>query len=214
MSLKIKTIMCNPLQENCHIVSDESGECVIIDCGALYSGEVKAITDYVSSNKLTPVHLLATHGHFDHNFGVSYMEKEYGLKLELPSLDAAMVGKIAQQVKEFMGVSMPMPAIVPSRLLNDGDTIAFGSHVIEVIHTPGHTPGSSCLYIKSDGVLFSGDTLFRMSIGRTDLEGGSHEHMIASLSRLAELPSDTEVYTGHGPETNIGEEKTYNPYMV
>lgn len=118
------------------------------------------------------------------------------------------------QTKDFLGVSLPLDVPPVGRYLADKDIITFGNHTLKVLHTPGHTPGGVVFNCEEEHVAFSGDTLFRMSIGRTDFERGSYEDMLNSLQNvLAKLPSDTKVCPGHGPETNIGDEIRYSPYM-
>ena len=119
-----------------------------------------------------------------------------------------------QQTTDILGVALPMEVPPVGRYLTDKDAITFGSHTLRILHTPGHTPGGVTYYCKEEGIAFSGDTLFRMSIGRTDFDGGSYEQIVHSLREvLAVLPPDTKVYPGHGPETTIADEIRYNPYM-
>ena len=211
--IKIKTFVCNMLQENCYVMSDETNEAVIIDCGAFYPEEQQAIADYIEREQLTPVRLIATHGHFDHNFGNSFVWHRYGLKPEVTSEDLPLMD-IRRQMKSMMGMDYEIEQAPTGRLLNTKDDVTFGSHRLRVLPTPGHSRGSVTLYCEAEHVAFTGDTLFRMSIGRTDFEGGSWSEMCNSLKNvLAALPADTKVYPGHGPLTTIGEEVQYNPYM-
>ena len=211
--IKIKTFVCNMLQENCYVMSDETNEAVIIDCGAFYPEEQQAIADYIEREQLTPVRLIATHGHFDHNFGNSFVWHRYGLKPEVAAEDLPLMD-IRRQMKSMMGMDYEIEQAPTGRLLNTKDDVTFGSHRLRVLPTPGHSRGSVTLYCEAEHVAFTGDTLFRMSIGRTDFEGGSWSEMCNSLKNvLAALPADTKVYPGHGPLTTIGEEVQYNPYM-
>jgi glyoxylase-like metal-dependent hydrolase (beta-lactamase superfamily II) len=206
--------MVNPLQENCYVVSDESRECVIIDCGAYYPVETAALSKYLSDKQLTPVHLLATHGHLDHNFGNAYIFREYGLKVEVCTDDQQLVEQLPEQASSLFGMTITEEQPPVGRLLADGDTITFGNHKLQVMHTPGHSPGSVLFYCEDEKTLFTGDTLFRMSIGRTDLEGGSWQQMMQSLHRIAEqLPKDVTIFAGHGPQSTIADEIKYNPYF-
>lgn len=201
------------LQENCYVVSDDSKECVIIDCGAWYEEERKAVKDYVVSNGLTPTHLLCTHGHVDHNFGIDTISEAFGLQPEIHEEDAGFMEHLSDQAVEFIGIrpSNNYPAV--THYLKDGDEIGFGTHQLHVIHTPGHSRGSVCFHIPDEHVLFTGDTLFRQSIGRTDFEGGSMMQIIQSLRLLAQLPDETVVLTGHGPQSTMGEELRSNPFL-
>ena len=210
----VKRFTCNILAENCYVVSDESHEAVIIDCGVMYQEEGTAITQYIRNNGLHPVHLLCTHGHFDHCMGNGLIYREFGLKPEAHIGDQFLMETMQQQTTDILGVALPMEVPPVGRYLTDKDAITFGSHTLRILHTPGHTPGGVTYYCKEEGIAFSGDTLFRMSIGRTDFDGGSYEQIVHSLQKvLAVLPPDTKVYPGHGPETTIADEIRYNPYM-
>ena len=212
--ITVKRFTCNVLAENCYVVSDESHEAVIIDCGVMYQEEGIAITQYIRDNGLHPVHLLCTHGHFDHCMGNGLIYREFGLKPEAHTGDQFLMETMQQQTTDILGVALPMEVPPVGRYLTDNDTITFGSHTLRILHTPGHTPGGVTYYCKEEGIAFSGDTLFRMSIGRTDFDGGSYEQIVHSLREvLAVLPPDTKVYPGHGPETTIADEIRYNPYM-
>jgi glyoxylase-like metal-dependent hydrolase (beta-lactamase superfamily II) len=212
--MKVQRIECNPLQENCYVVSDESRECVIIDCGAFYDEECKAIGRYISENNLKPVHLLATHGHLDHNFGNAYVYRTYGLKPEICAEDEDLLAKLPLHARELFGMEITDEQPPIGRLLADGDVISFGTHQFTVVRTPGHSHGSALFYCEAEKMVFTGDTLFRMSIGRTDFPEGSWKEMENSLHRIAELlPHDTTVLPGHGPQTTIADELKYNPYL-
>ena len=212
--MNIQRFEVNPLQENCYVVSDDSRECVIIDCGAYYDEESIAIDNYLRKQQLKPVHLLATHGHLDHNFGNAHLFRQYGLKVEICAGDQQLVERLPQQAAALFGMEISDDQPPVGRLLNDGDTITFGQHTLQVIQTPGHSHGSFLFYCKEEGVVFSGDTLFRMSIGRTDFPEGSWQQMEQSLAKIAgTLPKDTVVYPGHGPQTTIADELQYNPYL-
>lgn len=210
--INIERFACNMLQENCYIVSDETKQCVIIDCGAYYEEERKAIARYVSDNGLKPVHLLVTHGHLDHNFGNAFVEKEYGLKPEVSQADQRLMEHMEEQAQTFnMTLNEPLPPV--GRYFEDGEQIAFGSHKLTVIPTPGHSRGSVCFYCEQEHVMFTGDTLFKGSIGRTDFEGGSMLQIIQSLRMIAQMPDNIVVLSGHGEKTTLGFELAHNPYM-
>ena len=204
----------NPLQENCYVVSDDSHECVIIDCGAYYDEECVAIDNYLREQQLKPVRLLATHGHLDHNFGNAHLFQQYGLKVEICAEDQQLVERLPQQAAALFGMEISEDQPPVGRLLSDGDSITFGNHTLQVLSTPGHSHGSCLFYIQEEGIVFSGDTLFRMSIGRTDFPEGSWQQMQQSLAKIAgTLPKETVVYPGHGPQSTIADEVQYNPYM-
>lgn len=210
--LTIKTFTVNALQENCYVVSDASSECVIIDCGAETPDERQAVVDYIRSHQLRPVHLLATHGHLDHNYGIEALWQAFNLPLKLHRLDERLIRGLSEQGRAFFGVAVDIQPHIGG-FLSDGDTVTFGTHTLRCIFTPGHTPGGLCYHCPEENVLFAGDTLFRLSIGRADLPGGSMFQIINSLRHLSQLPDSTRVLTGHGPETTIGYELAHNPYL-
>lgn len=211
--MNIQLFTCNMLQENCYVVSDETRECVIIDCGAYYADEQQAIIDHIKSNELKPKHLLATHGHLDHNFGNEMLYKEFGLKPEVSERDEHLINSIAHQAQQFYNIQLDIKTPPIGHFFEENERITFGTHALKVLETPGHSKGSVCFYCEEEHVLFSGDTLFYGSIGRTDLGGGSMMQIIQSLRFLAQLPDETVVFAGHGPQTTIGEELAHNPYM-
>ena len=211
--LNIKRFMCNMLQENCYVVSDETKECVIIDCGAQYPEERSAISRYIKDNGLKPVHLLATHGHLDHVWGNHAIYEAFGLKVEARSEDAFLIEDLAKQANDFFGFQLNEEEAPIGHYFTDDEQVTFGTHHFTILHTPGHTPGGCVYYCEDEHVAFTGDTLFRMSIGRTDFERGSWQDMAESLQRLTQLPADTVIWSGHGPQTTIADEKQFNPYM-
>jgi len=161
---------------------------------------------------LTIRHIINTHGHFDHIGANRAVMEHFCADLLIHIDDAAMLNRAADVAKAYgiRGENSPQP----DTYLTDGMEISFGKHMMSVLHTPGHTAGGCCLYIKSEKKLITGDTLFADSIGRTDLPGGSHEQLLASIrSKLFTLPDDVVAYPGHGPETTIGHEKRHNPYF-
>ncbi len=198
------------LQENCYVLSDETNECVIIDCGAFYTEEQDDIQSYLKEKHLRPVRLIATHGHLDHHFGDAFIHAAFGLQPEVAEEDHSLMRNLERQAETFYGIKLEGQYPEPTAL---GDTVSFGNHTLTVIKTPGHSPGSVCLYLKDEDLLFTGDTLFRRSIGRTDFKGGSMMQIIQSLRRIVQLGDDTSVLPGHGPATTIGEELAHNPYL-
>ncbi len=211
--LNIECFVCNMLQENCYVVSDETKECIIIDCGAFQEKEQKTIAQYIEAQGLTPVDFIATHGHVDHHFGNQLVYKEYGLKVKVHRADAFLMQLLQEQAEAFVSVKLSDDFPSVGQYLNQDDIISFGTHQFSLIETPGHTPGSVFFYCQDEHVAFSGDTLFHLSIGRTDLQGGSMFQMIQSLRMLSQLPDNTKIYPGHGEPTTIGTELAGNPYM-
>lgn len=210
--LKIQRFQCNMLGENCYVASDETKECIIVDCGAYYPEERTAIVDYICKNELKPVHLVATHGHLDHNFGNNTIYDEFGLKVEVHGDDEHMMQNLKGQAKKFYNLTLDYDFPPVGKYLTGDDVIEFGTHKFVVIETPGHSYGSIFLYCKEEKVAFSGDTLFRGSIGRTDL-GGSMFQIIQSLRMISQMDDDVRVLPGHGEETTIGMEVASNPYI-
>ena len=211
----IKTFPFNLLQENTYVVSDETHDCVIIDCGAYYDDERKAITDYISSQGLKPCRLLATHGHWDHNLGIDTIYQTYGLQVEAAKEDEFIITDIPRNFQSIIGAPLRREYPPVGRFFAPNEVIRFGNHSLQVLKTPGHSPGSVVFYCAEEHTAFTGDTLFRMSVGRTDFEGGSYEDLMSSLANiLAKLPDETTILPGHGPQSTIGYEKKYNPYMA
>lgn len=212
--MDIKIFQCNPVQENCYVVSDETKEAAVIDCGALFDHEREAVVNYIDENGLTLRHVLCTHGHFDHIFGVDTLFEEYGIKPRVHHADRQLYEGMKQQVTAFFGTSYDKTMPPLGEELTDGALIPLGNTHLKVLHTPGHSPGSVVFYCENEKILFAGDTLFRMSVGRTDLQGGSWQQLMQSLHTvLALLHADVKVFSGHGPATTIGEEVQMNPYF-
>ena len=212
--ISIKTFAFNLLQENTYVVSDDTLECVIIDCGAYYDDERKAITDYIDSRGLKPVHLLATHGHWDHNLGIDTIYQNYGLQVEAAKEDDFIITDIPRNFQSIIGAPLRREYPPVGRYFSPDEIIRFGKHSLQVLKTPGHSPGSVVFYCAEEHTAFTGDTLFRMSVGRTDFDGGSYTDLMASLANvLAKLPSDTVILPGHGPQSTIDYELRYNPYL-
>ena len=207
----IETFAVGPLQCNCAIVADPTTrEAVVVDPG----DEPDRILEALSGAGLTPVALVHTHAHFDHIGCSALLKRITGAPILLHEGDRPLYQNLDEQGKSF-GVSLDKPGIV-DRLLVDGDRIACGAGALRVLHTPGHTPGSLSFRMEGEegDVLFSGDTLFRRSIGRTDLWGGSTEQILASIrNRLLTLPGGLRVVPGHGPETTVAEEGRRNPFV-
>ncbi|MEM3031214.1 MAG: MBL fold metallo-hydrolase [Candidatus Micrarchaeia archaeon] len=176
-------LTAGPLRTNTYVVGDEATrEALIIDAGA-----AEPVLALVKQQGLHVLYLINTHGHWDHAGENERLRKTLGCRVAVHAADAGVVKA------DF--------------LLGDGDVVRAGSVSLRVLHTPGHTPGSICLFEEKQGLLFSGDTLFKGTFGRTDFEGGSDADMLASLKRLALLPKNTRVFPGHGEPTAIGEEK-------
>ena len=212
--MEIKRFVCNMIRENTYVVSDDTREAVIIDCGAYYEEERKAIKQYIDDNKLQPKHLIATHGHVDHHLGDRFVYDTWGLKPEVGEADEDFMNRLPEQARQLFEMELSDDDFAPvGRYLMPADTISFGHTTFKIIETPGHSPGGLCFYSEADKTLFTGDTLFRGSIGRSDFDGGSMFLIIQSLRVLSQLPDDTIVLPGHGERTTIGCEVATNPYL-
>ena len=205
----IETIPVGPLQVNGYILGCErSREGVVIDAG----GDVDRLLARITKLGLSIRYLLDTHGHFDHVGGNRAFLEATGAKFLIHERDAFLLSMAADAGRSFGVLTENSPQ--PDQYLTDGMTISFGDQRLKVIHTPGHSPGGCCFYGRSTGVLFTGDTLFNGSVGRTDLPGGSMEVLTRSIrERLAILPESTKVYPGHGPSSTIAIELFSNPFL-
>ena len=204
--LVIQSFAVMPFDENCYVVSDETGEGVVIDPG----GMAKEILAYIREAKLSIKAVLDTHGHCDHIGANDAIRDATEAPLYIHKEDAAMLSDMRLNLSAFMGFkAFSRPS---EHLLSEGDKISFGQSELEVIHTPGHTKGGVCFV--GDGVAFTGDTLFAGSIGRSDFPGGSEVELIGNIKKkLLALPDETKVYSGHGPSSEIGWERKCNPYL-
>ncbi len=200
-SMRIETFVVPPLDNNVYLIVDEaSHQAAAVDTG-LGASELQTKAAELGAKIL---YILNTHGHPDHSADDAPLQKATGAKLAIFEVDAYRLARNARESRWFLPA--PPPEAKPDLLLKAGSQIAVGGITLETIHTPGHTEGSCCFYAPKEAVLFSGDTLFRGSCGRTDVAGGSPAKMAASLRKLSRLPPETRVLPGHGPETTIGAE--------
>lgn len=211
--MNIKRFEFNMFPVNCYVLWDDTKEAVVIDAGCYYPEEQQRLKDFLVNNGLQLKHLLNTHLHLDHIFGNAFMEREFGIKPEANQEDEFWLAKAAGHCRMFGFQINESPAPLGGYIC-DGDVIRFGNTNLEVIHVPGHSPGSLVFYCRAANCLFSGDALFKGSIGRTDLEGGDFETLREHIcSNLFSLPAETVVYPGHGEPTSIGAEKMTNPFF-
>jgi len=211
--LQIKKFTFNPVQENTLVVYDETNECVIVDAGCYFENECNELDRFIAEKQLKPVRLINTHCHFDHIMGVSHCRAKYHLPFEAHADEAILVEHVVDFGDRF-GIPME-PIDAPDAFFREGDQIAFGNSYLEVIESPGHSPGGVVFYNPEEKILIAGDVLFYGSIGRTDLPGGSYEQLTRNIrTKLLILPEETIVYCGHGPETTIGFEKKNNPFLT
>lgn len=201
LSMRIEKLVVPPLDNNVYLIVDEaSQQAAVVDTG-LGASEIQAKAQELGAKLLF---ILNTHGHPDHSADDEPLQKATGAKLAIFEVDAYRLERNARESRWFLPA--PPPVAKPDLLLKEGSSIAIGSITLTTLHTPGHTEGSCCFYSPSERILFSGDTLFQGSCGRTDVAGGSPAKMVASLQRIAQLPPETRVLPGHGPETTIGAE--------
>lgn len=201
----------NPIQENTYLLWDEATlEAAIVDPGNWNRQEEQSLAGCIEAHGLKMKYALQTHAHFDHTYGLPFIFRNYGLKPIFHVDEEETYRQMPMMAAQFgLTIGGAMPPI--GRLLNDGGEVHLGETAIRFIHTPGHTPGSASLYIPDEHMVLSGDTLFRQSIGRTDLPGGNWEAELNSIrEKLFRLPDETDVLCGHGPATSIGWEKKHN----
>lgn len=195
---------------NCSILGDEkTGEAVIIDPG----DEIERVQEILSRHGLKVRYIVATHAHIDHVGGIEKLKRATGAAVLMHEGDLPLYQNLALQAA-WLGV-LPPEAVDVDHFLKDGDALKWGPHELRVMHTPGHSPGSLCLHLPGEQArIFSGDTLFQSSIGRTDLWGGSYDQILRSIkTTLLPFPDETPVFPGHGPATTIGAERERNPFL-
>lgn len=204
----IKELVVGPLMANCFIFGcEETKEAVVIDPG----GDADRILFSLADSGLKVKYIINTHGHFDHVAANGKIKDATGADILIHPLDASMLGSLSTNAAIF-GISVENSPPC-DQTIEEGDTVSFGKITLKVIHTPGHTPGGISLY--TDKIVFVGDTLFAGSIGRTDFPGGDFNTLISSIrTKLFKMDDDVKVLTGHGPETSIGSEKRFNPFVA
>ena len=211
--VNVKSFCVNPFRENCYLLWNEAGDCVIVDPGCYDEGETRAVEDFVSSGGLTPKAIWLTHGHFDHLFGAATLSRTYKIPVYISPKDRFILdldGEFAE------GVGLTAPDVdFETCDLKDGEVLTdLGGTPFTVIATPGHTPGGVCFYSEEEKLLLCGDTLFAGAIGRSDLMGGDYDQEIVGImEKLMVLPGDVKVLPGHGPGSSIAVERTTNPFL-
>ena len=207
--MKIEKFVLGPVGTNCYIVSnDDTMECFIVDVAAC----PPEFVSHIKNAGLTVKAVLLTHGHFDHIMGLDRFLEEFPVPVYACAAEKDVLE--SSQLNSSAGMLGQPYTFTGARFVKDGDLLDVAGMKIQVIQTPGHTIGGCCYYIADENVLFSGDTLFRASVGRTDLPTGSMSALVRSVTdRLLVLPDETRVYPGHMEETTIGYEKQYNPFL-
>jgi glyoxylase-like metal-dependent hydrolase (beta-lactamase superfamily II) len=211
--MKVKRFVFNPFQENTYVLYDESKECVIIDPGCYEKAEEEELENFISENGLKPVALLNTHCHIDHILGNQFVAEKWGVDLQMHKDDLPLLEN-AEQVSNLYGLQNYNGSPFPKHFLKDGDIFSFGESKLDVIFTPGHAPGHICFYSEKDYLIISGDVIFQMSIGRTDLPFGDYNTLINSITeKIFPLPGQTQIHCGHGPSTVLNYEREHNPFL-
>lgn len=210
--MNIVKFVFSPFQENTYILYDKTNECVVIDPGCYDDSERNRLVELIESRGLKPVRLLNTHCHIDHIFGNKFVSEKYNLPVESHKDEQEMI-EYSNLKAGVYGVELEKsPAI--SVFWDEGDIITFGESKLEVLFTPGHSPASISFYNRKGNFIIGGDVLFRQSIGRTDLPGGSFETLANVIrTKFFTLPDQTKVYSGHGEVTTVGYEKIHNPFL-
>ncbi len=201
MALKIVNFPTGPLSTNTYIIyCTETRLAAVVDPGLQCHGRVD---EFIRKFDLIPQKILLTHSHWDHFGDAAFLKEEYDIPLYVHKMDAE---NVEDPGADGLPLFYPIKACLPDSLLEDGQLLQLGNHTLQVIHTPGHSPGGVCFYCKEEGVLLSGDTLFKGTMGRVDFPSASPDAMSLSLKKLSKLPADTKVYPGHGNSTTIGAE--------
>jgi hydroxyacylglutathione hydrolase len=210
--LHIHTFTFGPFQENTYILSNEKKKAIIIDPGMYEIAEFDRFFKYIETEKLQPTLLVNTHTHLDHIFGNAAVKHKFKTPFTFHALDRPVFDG-AKQAGAMYGLEF-VTSPEPDYYIDENKMLPFEEDNFQILFTPGHSPGSICLYNKEQQFVISGDVLFQMSIGRSDLPGGNHETLLQSIhSQLFALPDEVKVYSGHGPMTTIGFERMNNPFV-
>jgi glyoxylase-like metal-dependent hydrolase (beta-lactamase superfamily II) len=210
--IKIHTLVFNAFQVNTYILSDETGESIVIDAACYSQNEKDVFDQFIANNQLKPVKALNTHCHVDHVLGNKHVAEKYHIPLEVNQNDLSLLATADKHGIVF-GFHVEEQPVIKEYLAEDKD-ITFGNSSLKVFHVPGHSPGSVAFYSPEGKFVIVGDVLFKGSIGRTDLPGGNYDQLIDSIyKKLMTLPPDTVVFPGHGPSTTIHEEALSNPFL-
>ena len=204
--MEIQTLKTGQLATNCYLVYDQKApDIIVIDPG----DDADYIISQLNESNKIPSKIIATHGHFDHLLAVTELKLAYNIPLLMHKDDAFLLNRLQSSAKYFIGIEADPPPSV-DQFLKDGDKISVGDYSLDIIATPGHTPGGIALYCKEEKALFVGDTIFEEGgVGRTDFTYSKHNDLIKSIEKLLKLPEDTVVYPGHGEITSVKEAKQH-----
>jgi len=210
--IEVVKFVFNPFQENTFLLYDETSECIIVDPGCFEKDEEDLLRNFIISHGLIPVKVVLTHAHVDHICGAKFLFEEYGLKPECHEDELSLFSQ-AKLHGMALGFTIDPPP-TPTHFLEEGKEVIFGNSELKIIHVPGHSKGSVALFSEKDSFVLTGDVLFSGSIGRTDLPGGNYEVIMKSIrKKILPLGDEVVVYSGHGPDTSILEEKKSNPFV-
>lgn len=211
--MKIKPFVFNDFSVNSFVIFDDTKECIIVDPGCISPAERELLDGFINDNQLKPVKLVNTHCHVDHVAGVNYIKQKYKIPFYAHKDDDSNLAD-AERAGQLYGMRIDTPPKV-DHYLSHGDVVEFGDSKVDILHLPGHSKGSVALFAEEDKFVVVGDVLFNGSVGRTDLNGGSLDELMNSIkSVLFKLEDDVIVYSGHGPETTIGNEVRSNPFLL
>ena len=211
--IKIQHFVFGPFAENTYILSDETGECIIIDPGCYEREEKETISTFLNQNNLKVVKLLNTHCHIDHVLGNDFIKEAYGVTLATHEKEAPLLKAVKSYAPNYGFVNYREAEI--DEFIDENDMIKFGQSELEILFVPGHSPGHIAFYNREQKLCIGGDVLFQGSIGRTDLPGGDFNTLIQSIhQKFFALNDDVTVFCGHGPATTIGDEKKSNPFCA
>lgn len=211
--MKIKSFTFNPFQENTYIIYDTTKECIIIDPGCYSKDEQTLLKKFITNKNLKPIKIINTHCHIDHILGNKFIYEQWGIELYMHKKDITLL-ESSIDISKMYGLENYEGSPYPKHFLEQGDVLTFGKSNFKILFTPGHSPGHICLYNEENNLLVAGDTIFQKSIGRTDLPGGDYDTLIHSITnQLLILPNETQIFSGHGPISNIGFEKKHNPFL-
>ena len=212
--MNIKSFTFNPFQENTYIIWDKTKECIIIDPGCYNHNERKELIDFILNNQLTPKKLINTHCHIDHILGNKFVSDYFKLDLYAHKNELDILN-MSKETANAYGLIDYQASPEINCLINEGDIISFGEVSLDILFTPGHSPGHISLLNREEKIIISGDVIFQGSIGRTDLPGGDFNILIKSIKeKILTLNDETTIYSGHGPNTKIGKEKISNPFLI
>lgn len=211
--IKIATFTVNPFGENSYVLYNQSNKCIIVDAGFYNAREHEQLTSFLDKNNLVPTLALNTHAHIDHICGVEWAKSTFNIPFAMHKADMPVLEAVPSYGAALGFNVDTIPAV--DRYITDGEVINFEGDTLRIIHTPGHTAGGVCIYIEAQKLLITGDTLFRESIGRTDLPTGDYDELMDSIiKKILPIGGDTTFFPGHGQHSTLAHETTQNPFVA